>query len=166
MKTIGHNKCPSCITTNTHTSTVGVNDADSQRAVLHVALEVEHGALARRHRHVAQLSCEKRRPDVVKGRCTETPYHILQFFSHPERYTVIQMGDGCKQLIWAYGVVGLWCSQHHKDRKIFATKEPDKATFKNDGWQMLTLQWYNYDLWFVSFVDHNTQTLVKSNKTI
>lgn len=43
----------------THTSAVGVDDADAQRAVLHVALEVEHGALTRCHRHVAQLSCEK-----------------------------------------------------------------------------------------------------------
>lgn len=45
----------------THTSTVGVDDADSQRAVLHVALQVEHGALTRRHGHAAQLSCEKGR---------------------------------------------------------------------------------------------------------
>ena len=79
MNMIGYNKCPSRFAFNTHTSTVGVNDADSQRAVLHVALEVEHGALARRHRHGAQLSCEKGRPDVVKGRCTETLYHILCF---------------------------------------------------------------------------------------
>lgn len=40
-----------------------VDDADSQRAVLHVALEVKHGALTRCHRHVVQLSCEKEQPD-------------------------------------------------------------------------------------------------------
>lgn len=50
----------SCNSVETHTSAVGVDDVDSQRAVLHVALEVQHGALTRRHRsHVAQLSCEK-----------------------------------------------------------------------------------------------------------
>ena len=44
---------------DTHTSTVGVDDADSQRAVLHVALELEHGALSSRHGQAAQLSCEQ-----------------------------------------------------------------------------------------------------------
>lgn len=48
-----------CTAVKTHTSTVGVYDADSQRAVLHVALEVEHRALSRCHCHVAQLSCKK-----------------------------------------------------------------------------------------------------------
>lgn len=38
-----------------------VYDADSQRAVLHVALQVEHGALGPRHGHAAQRSCEERR---------------------------------------------------------------------------------------------------------
>jgi len=33
--------------------------ADAQRAVLHVALEVEHGVLTRRH--AAQLGCEEQR---------------------------------------------------------------------------------------------------------
>lgn len=38
-----------------------VDDADSQRAVLHVALQVEHGALGPRQAHAAQRSCEERR---------------------------------------------------------------------------------------------------------
>lgn len=36
---------PSCGVSKTHASAVGVDDADSQGAVLHVALQVEHGAL-------------------------------------------------------------------------------------------------------------------------
>lgn len=49
----------SCNADKTHTSIVAIYDADSQRAVLHVALEVEHGALSRCHCHVAQLSCKE-----------------------------------------------------------------------------------------------------------
>lgn len=37
-----------------------VDDADSQRAVLHVALQVEHGALSRRHGDAAQRTWERR----------------------------------------------------------------------------------------------------------
>lgn len=47
----------------THTSAVAVDDADSERAVLHAALKVEHGTLTCRHCHVAQLSCEKEQSD-------------------------------------------------------------------------------------------------------
>lgn len=41
----------------TYISTVGVDDTYSQRAVLHIALEVEHGALTCGHSHVVHLSC-------------------------------------------------------------------------------------------------------------
>lgn len=44
----------------THIAAVGVDDADTQGTVLHVALEVEHGALSSCHGHV-QLSCEEER---------------------------------------------------------------------------------------------------------
>lgn len=35
----------SCIAVETHAAAVGVDDADAQRTVLHVALQVKHGAL-------------------------------------------------------------------------------------------------------------------------
>lgn len=59
----------SCYAVKTHTSAVRVDDADPQRAVLHVALEVEHGALTRCHSHAAQLSCEKETAKLLLDSC-------------------------------------------------------------------------------------------------
>lgn len=50
----------------THASTVGVDNADTQRAVLHVALQVKHWALAGWHCHAAELSCGNEEPDSNK----------------------------------------------------------------------------------------------------
>lgn len=91
MSSIKHEKSRlffSCNAFKTHTSAVCVDDADSQRAVLHVALEVEHGALTGCHRHVAQLSCEKERDSqtVVTQRKSSSA-KVLSI--HPDCHGVI-----------------------------------------------------------------------------
>ena len=63
LSAIQHKSFFSCSAADTHTPTVRVDDADSQRAVLHVALELEQGALTRCHCHIVQLSCKDEQPD-------------------------------------------------------------------------------------------------------
>lgn len=58
----------------TYISAVGGDDVNSQGAVLHVALQVDHGSLSPCHGYVVQLSCEEGRSTTSRSVSNQSPH--------------------------------------------------------------------------------------------